>query len=119
VDIDRLFTEAKTAFGRIDIVIANSGIANGFFPIATMTNVQMEQLLDVNVKGTFYTLRAAANYVEANGRIIVIGSTLRNGMTAGVGMYSATKAAVEVLAKTLAQELGHKGITVNTIHPGK
>lgn len=75
-------------------------------------------LLDTNAKGTFYTLRAAANSVEANGRIIVIGSSTKTGTLAGYGVYAATKGAVEVLSNTLAQELGGKGITVNTVHPG-
>jgi NAD(P)-dependent dehydrogenase (short-subunit alcohol dehydrogenase family) len=52
------------------------------------------------------------------GRIIVIGSISKTGTYAGIGAYAATKAAIEVLANTLAQELGSKGITVNTLHPG-
>jgi 3-oxoacyl-[acyl-carrier protein] reductase len=75
--------------------------------------------MDVNVKGVFYTLRAAANSVENNGRIIVIGSAMRRNPRPNYGVYASTKAAIEVLANTLAQELGGKGITVNTIHAGK
>jgi NAD(P)-dependent dehydrogenase (short-subunit alcohol dehydrogenase family) len=57
--------------------------------------------------------------VMNTGRIIVIGSIAKTGTTPTCGPYAATKAATEVLANTLAQELGGKGITVNTIHPGK
>jgi 3-oxoacyl-[acyl-carrier protein] reductase len=71
------------------------------------------------LKGAFNTLRAAANNVENNGRIIVIGSATKFGTFPGYGVYASTKAAAEVLANTLAQELGSKGITVNTIHPGQ
>jgi 3-oxoacyl-[acyl-carrier protein] reductase len=108
VDIDRLFTEAKTAFGRIDIVIANSGIAGGFIPLGNVTNEAYERLINTNLTGivwslitylppvffiimlmyigVFYTLRAAANNIEANGRIVVIGSGLRSGLTPGAGV---------------------------------
>lgn len=117
-DVDRLFAEAKRVYGRVDIVVANAGIFAGS-PIATTTNAEFDQLFNVNVKGVFYALRAAANNVEANGRVVVLGSILKSGTSQGYAAYSATKAAVEVLANTAAQELGGKGITVNTIHPGK
>jgi 3-oxoacyl-[acyl-carrier protein] reductase len=116
-DVDRLFAETKRIFGRIDIVVANSGIL-GAGALATVTNEEFDKVMDVNLKGTFYTLRAAANNIENNGRIIVIGSTTKHGSFPGYGAYASTKAAIEVLANTLAQELGSKGITVNTLHPG-
>jgi 3-oxoacyl-[acyl-carrier protein] reductase len=116
-DVDRLFAEAKRVYGRVDIVVANAGIFAGS-SISSTTNAEFDKLFDVNVKGVFYALRAAANNVENNGRIVVLGSILKNGTSAGYGPYAATKVAVEVLANTLAQELGSKGITVNTIHPG-
>jgi 3-oxoacyl-[acyl-carrier protein] reductase len=116
-DVDRLFSETKRLFGKVDIVVANSGITGGG-PLSLLTDAQFDRVFDINVKGVFYTLRAAANNVENNGRIIVIGSILKKGTVPGVGAYAATKAAVEVLANTLAQELGSKGITVNGIHPG-
>jgi NAD(P)-dependent dehydrogenase (short-subunit alcohol dehydrogenase family) len=56
--------------------------------------------------------------VEVNGRIIVIGSVSKTGGMAGFGLYASTKAATETLSRALAIELGHKGVTVNTIHPG-
>jgi 3-oxoacyl-[acyl-carrier protein] reductase len=87
-------------------------------PIGSMENEALDQLLTMNIKSVFYTLRAAANIVETNGRIIAIGSASKVGGFAGVGAYSATKAAVEVLALTLSQEVGSRGITVNSIHPG-
>jgi 3-oxoacyl-[acyl-carrier protein] reductase len=112
-----LFAETKRIYGRVDIVVANAGISAAS-SIASTTNDDFDRLININLKGTFYTLRAAANSVENNGRIIVIGSTTKHGSFPGYGPYASTKAAVEVLANTLAQELGSKGITVNTIHPG-
>jgi 3-oxoacyl-[acyl-carrier protein] reductase len=116
-DIDRLFSETKRIYGGVDIVVANAGVWSAS-PIATTTNEEFNRVFVGNVTGPFYTFRAAANNVRDNGRIVVIGSGLKTGTSAGYGPYSATKAAVEVLANTLAQELGSKGITVNTIHPG-
>lgn len=117
-DVDRIFSWVAREFGRIDIVVANSGVGTTPAPIAATTNDEFDRIINVNLKGAFYTLRAAANHVEANGRIVVIGSALKTGTQAMMGAYSATKVAVEILANTLAQEVGAKGITVNTIHPG-
>jgi 3-oxoacyl-[acyl-carrier protein] reductase len=69
------------------------------------------------VKGVFYTLRAAGKTLENNGRIIVLGTIAKFGAPHVVA-YSSSKAAVETMANVAAQELGSKGITVNTIHPG-
>jgi 3-oxoacyl-[acyl-carrier protein] reductase len=118
-EIDRLFAEAKRTFGGVDIVIANSGVAPDGNTIATTTNESFDRVISVNLTGVFYTLRAAANYVRDNGRIMVIGSGSKVGTIPGYGPYAATKAAIEVLSNTLAQELGSKGITVNAVHPGK
>jgi 3-oxoacyl-[acyl-carrier protein] reductase len=65
-DVDRLFTEAKRIYGKVDIVVANAGIS-GFSALAVTTNEEFDRLINVNLKGTFYTLRAAANSVENNG----------------------------------------------------
>jgi 3-oxoacyl-[acyl-carrier protein] reductase len=139
-DVDRLFSETKRIYGRVDIVVANAAVL-GQSPIHTTTNEEFDRLFNINVKGVFYVLRNAANHVEKDGRIVVLGSVLKTGTNPGYkhiyhltrllvnhcessfmlysfGPYGATKAAIEVLANTLAQELGAKGITVNTIHPG-
>jgi 3-oxoacyl-[acyl-carrier protein] reductase len=65
-DVDRLFSETKRIYGRIDIVVANSGIAHRD-SIASMSNDNFDRVIDVNLKGVFYTLRAAANLIENNG----------------------------------------------------
>lgn len=116
-DVDRLFAETKRLFGGVDIVIANAATFAGS-TLQTTTNSDFDLVFDVNVKGVFYVLRAAANNIENNGRIVVLGSGLKTGTAVGCGAYAATKAAVEALANTAAQELGSRGITCNTIHPG-
>jgi 3-oxoacyl-[acyl-carrier protein] reductase len=84
-DVDRLFAETKTKFGGIDIVVANSGL---FIPPATFaetTNEQLDKVFDINVKGTFYTLRAAAQHIRDHGRIIINGSISKRGTVPGYG----------------------------------
>jgi 3-oxoacyl-[acyl-carrier protein] reductase len=65
-DIDRLFNETKKLYGRVDIVVANAGVAGGK-TLATTTNEDFDAIFNVNVKGVFYVLRAAANLLENNG----------------------------------------------------
>lgn len=77
-----MFAEAKRVYGKIDIVIANSGIGSWSL-LANTTNEALDKLIATNLNGTFYTLRAAANNISDNGRIIVIGSTLRSGLAPG------------------------------------
>jgi 3-oxoacyl-[acyl-carrier protein] reductase len=62
-DVDRLFAEAKRLYGRIDIVVANSGVGAAPSPIASTTNDDYDRIMNVNLKGVFFTLRAAANHV--------------------------------------------------------
>lgn len=119
-DVDRLFAETKKLYGQIDIVVANSGIAHSS-SLSLYSNDEFDRMINVNLKGAFYTLRAAANNIQDNGRIILIGSIGGSISRRGVpnlGPYTATKAAIEVLANTAAHELGGRGITVNTVHPG-
>lgn len=104
-------------FGRIDITVANSGISGGYGTLATTSNDTFARVIATNISGTFYTLRAAANMVENNGRIIIIGTAARHGTNIGMAPYSSSKVAGEVMANTLAQEVGTRGITVNTIAP--
>jgi 3-oxoacyl-[acyl-carrier protein] reductase len=84
--VNLLFTEAKRIYGRVDIVVANAGISsNG--PIKKVTDEEFDRVMAVNLKGVFYALRGAANHIENNGRIIVIGSILNQGLVPGMGAY--------------------------------
>lgn len=108
-DIERLFTEAKKAFGKIDIVVANTGMK---MPEAAVTEFTEEQL-DRETRSTDFTMREAARNVTDNGRIICIASFSGTGMAVCCRSTSASGCLVDVLSK----EIGHKGITVNAIIP--
>ncbi len=116
-DIERLFTEAKTAFGKIDIVVANAGIELVETPVVDYTEKQFDRLFSINAKGSYFTLQQAARHVEDKGRIIYIASSTTSFPVAGMAVYGGSKMAPRYLVDVLSKEVGHRGVTVNTIIP--
>ncbi|MCJ0871908.1 3-oxoacyl-ACP reductase family protein [Streptomyces sp. AP-93] len=116
-EIENLYKEVLNSFGKLDIVVNNAGIA-GNGPIADLDDETFDRVVDVNFKGTFYSLRQAAAKVGDGGRIVNISTGYTHASYAGVGAYAATKAAVEALGLALAKEVGGRGITVNSVLPG-
>lgn len=116
-DIDRLMATIRERYGRLDVVFANAGIGT-FAPSAEITEADFDRTVDVNFKGLFFTIQKAVP-LTGEGAAIVINSswTINRGLPVA-SIYSATKAAVHNLARTLASELGPKGIRVNSISPG-
>lgn len=112
-----LFDTAQRVFGGLDILVNNAAIGP-FAPLATATDEDYERTFATNTLATFVALREAANRLRDGGRIVVIsaGITVNHFPTAGV--YTASKAAAEALALTLAKEVGGRGITVNCVLPG-
>ncbi|WP_371663259.1 SDR family NAD(P)-dependent oxidoreductase [Streptomyces sp. NBC_00280] len=105
-------------FGGVDAWICNAGVSPG---VATVTDTSPDawrQVIDVNLTGTFLGARAAAAVMGAGGRIIVTGSVLGDRPKGGLAAYSASKSGVQSLVGALAQELGPRGITVNTVALG-
>ncbi|MGW1738758.1 glucose 1-dehydrogenase [Nocardia sp. NPDC001965] len=115
--IRNLFDAAEAAFGGIDIVVNNAGIAH-FSPIAEATDDDFDRLFAVNTKGTFLVLREAANRLRDGGRIVVVSSGATVTHRPGSGLYAAGKAAAEQLVRVLARELAPRAITVNSVLPG-
>ncbi|WP_024804637.1 SDR family oxidoreductase [Nocardia sp. BMG51109] len=115
--LERLYEESVDAFGKIDIVVANAGVEIIDQPIAEVTEEQFDRLFSINTKGGFFTLQKAAEHVEDNGRIIYIGSSTTCLAIPGVGLYGASKMANRYTVEVLAQEVGNRGVTVNTIIP--
>ncbi|MDR4517668.1 MAG: SDR family oxidoreductase [Nitrosomonas sp.] len=116
-DVRRLFDAAIEHFGRIDILVNNAGILI-FKKIAEVSDEEFDQILNINQKSIFYTLREAAERLADNGRIVNISSTVTRLMLPKYGIYAATKGAVEQLTRIFAREIGDRGITVNTVSPG-
>jgi 3-oxoacyl-[acyl-carrier protein] reductase len=116
-EIERLFTETIGRFGKVDIVVANAGVELLDQALAEATEEQFDRLFTINSKGAFFTLQKAAQYVSDNGRIIYVGSSTTCNPVPGVGLYGASKMAARYVVGVLAQEIGRRGVTVNTILP--
>jgi 3-oxoacyl-[acyl-carrier protein] reductase len=101
----------------IDVLVANAGVLISK-PFADTTEADFDSLFDTNVKGVFFLIQAALTRMRDNGRIVTLSSGLSRFANPMYNAYSATKGAVDVLTRNLAQELGARGITVNAIAPG-
>src|SRR5260221_5577774 len=90
-DLERLFTEAKQAFGKIDIVVANAGIELVETPVVAFTEEQFDRVFSINTKGTYFTMQQAAKHVENNGRIIYIASSTTSFPVPGMAGFGGNK----------------------------
>ncbi len=118
-EVDAAFAEAEASLGRkIDVAVANAGINVLPGPVATFSDDRFRDLVEVNIVGAFNVLRAAAVNVADNGAIIGLTTSLVRHAVPGVGPYSATKAAVESLLRSMAKELAGRGVRVNGVAPG-
>ncbi|MEQ5836310.1 SDR family oxidoreductase [Marinobacter sp. NFXS9] len=116
-DVDRLFSQALEAFGRIDVVVNNAGV----MAPATMTtqNVEvLDRMVSVNLRGSWLVMAKAAETLGEGGRIIAFSSSVLAKSFPAYGAYIASKAGVEGLVRVLANELRGRGITVNAVAPG-
>lgn len=105
-------------FGSLDILVNNAGIALGG-PIEDITFDDYERMIAVNVTGVFVGTQEAARRMKAGGRIIHIGSSMvRYAAFPTASLYTLTKGAVAGFNRSLVRDLGPRGITVNTVHPG-
>ena len=104
-------------FGRLDVVFANAGVAFGT-PIGDTDEARYAALMDVNVKGVFFTVQAALPLMGQGSVVILNTSWLNRVGTPGLSLLSASKAAVRSFARTLSAELLPRGIRVNAVSPG-
>jgi len=117
-EIPRLFDEAKKAFGRVDILVNNAGIYD-FAPLEEVTPEHFHRQFDLNVLGLILASQEAARHFgERGGSIINISSVVATLAPPNTSVYSATKAAVNAVTRSLAQELGPRKIRVNAVNPG-
>lgn len=117
-DIDRLFREAGDRFGKVDVLVANAGIAK-FAPIESLSEELFDELCDIHFKGTFFTVQKALSHLRDGASVILVGTSEaeRQGR-AGVSVYSAVKGAVRSLARSMSVELLFRRIRVNVLSPG-
>jgi 3-oxoacyl-[acyl-carrier protein] reductase len=117
-DIPRLFAETKNAFGRVDILVNNAGIYE-FLPLEQVTPEHFHRQFDLNVLGLILSAQEAAKqFGPAGGSIINVSSVAGTVGLPMASVYSATKAAVDAVTRSLAKELGPRKIRVNSINPG-
>ncbi|MFI0466608.1 SDR family NAD(P)-dependent oxidoreductase [Saccharopolyspora sp. 5N102] len=116
-DLDRLMRRIETWRGGLDAVFANAGVGI-FKPTTELTEADFDRTVDVNFKGVFFTISKSLPLMRDGGAIVINASwTLQRGLPIG-SIYSATKAAVHNLARTLGADLAPRGIRVNSVSPG-
>jgi len=116
-EVAAMFDAAIAHYGRIDVLVNNAGIMITKL-IKDTNDDDFTRQFDVNVRGTFNTLREAATKLADNGSIINFSSTTTRLMMPTYGTYVATKGAVEQLTRVFAKEVGARGINVNAVSPG-
>ncbi len=122
-DVEKMMAQVKEQFGRLDILVNNAGAAIGPAPILHMAEEAWRKTLDINATGTFLCSKFALPLLleggkPSGGRIINISSIAAVKPRPFLSAYAASKAAVIALTRSLAQEVGEFGITVNAILPG-
>jgi 3-oxoacyl-[acyl-carrier protein] reductase len=115
--VKNLFEAAIAHYGRLDVLVNNAGIMITKL-IKDTTDEDFTRQFDINVKGTFNTMREAATHLADQGSIINFSTSVNRIMLPGYATYVATKAAVEQLTRVFSKEVGSRGINVNSISPG-
>ena len=116
-EVRHLFDAAIAQYGRVDVLVNNAGIMITKL-LKDTTDEDFSRQFDINVRGTFNTMREAATRLADKGSIINFSTTINRLMVPTYSTYSATKSAVEQLTRVFAKEIGARGITVNSVSPG-
>ncbi|MGF6633939.1 3-oxoacyl-[acyl-carrier protein] reductase [Paraburkholderia sp. MM5496-R1] len=116
-DVRRMFEITERELGKVDVLVNNAGVMKPT-PLADTPDALYDQTFDINVRGTFNTLREAAARLNDGGRIVNFSTSVLALNLPGYGIYTATKAAVEAFTRVFAKELRGRNITVNAVAPG-
>ncbi len=121
-DIGPMVAKAAQAFGRLDILVNNAAVGGTNGPLERITAEGYQRLFDINVRGAMLVTQAALAHMSpvggGGGRVINISSGITRAKVAGSSVYSASKAALEMMTRVWSAELGPRGITVNAVLPG-
>jgi 3-oxoacyl-[acyl-carrier protein] reductase len=117
-DIKKLFAETNKSFGKLDILVNNAGVYD-FRPLEQIDEEHFRRIFDLNVLGLLLTTKHAVENTNGDGASIInISSVAAKTPRLHTTVYSATKGAVDVITRTLAEELGPRNIRVNSLSPG-
>lgn len=118
-EVAQAFADAQRDFGTsVSCVVANAGIGSPPAPVADFDPTSFRKLVDVNIVGAFNVLSEAARRVADGGSIVAMTTSMVRVGPSGFGPYSATKAAVECLVRSMAKELAARKVRVNAVAPG-
>jgi 3-oxoacyl-[acyl-carrier protein] reductase len=116
-EVRHMFEISEQRLGKVDVLVNNAGVLKTV-PLADTSDALFDQTLNINLRGTFNTLREAAARLNDGGRIVNFSSTTLALNMPGYAVYNATKAAVEAFTHVFAKELRGRNITVNAVAPG-
>ncbi|MEV8635230.1 glucose 1-dehydrogenase [Streptosporangium sp. NPDC051023] len=116
-DLETLTATIRDRYGRLDVVFANAGIG-AFQPVGDVTEAEFYHVVDVNFKAAFFTIQKTLPLLPDRGAIVINASFALHRGVPDAALYSATKAAVHNLTRTLAAELTPRRIRVNSVSPG-
>jgi NAD(P)-dependent dehydrogenase (short-subunit alcohol dehydrogenase family) len=123
--VEKSFTDAVKAMGRVDGCFANAGVSQARAPLAELSTKEWRRVMQVNLDGAFFTLRAAARHMterakagDAGGRLIGMASSAAIHGAARASSYAATKGAMLTMIRALAVEMARYQVTANSILPG-
>ena len=116
-DIDALAASAAAELGHIDIFFANAGLAK-FKPLAEMTEALYDEVMNVNVKGLYFSIQRLVPLMKPGGVVVVTGSIAPRKGQPGLAVYGGSKGAARAIVRNLASELLELGIRINCLAPG-
>lgn len=116
-DIENLYKSTMERFGKIDSLVVNAGVAL-FGPVDQVDEKTFDTMVNINFKGAFFTIQKALSYLNDGASIVLVSSIAQSKGVATTSVYSATKAALRSLAKTLSADLLPRRIRVNVVSPG-
>ncbi|MGI8760111.1 MAG: SDR family NAD(P)-dependent oxidoreductase [Jatrophihabitantaceae bacterium] len=119
-EVDAFVAGVIDRFGGVDVLVNNAGVARDTI-LSMASDEDVDTVIDLNLKGTLYVTRVVVRRMlgrGAGGRIVNVSSIVGRSGYRGLAVYSATKGALDALTRSLARELGSRGITVNSVAPG-
>lgn len=120
-DMEKVGQQIKTSYGRLDVVFANAGVNGVWAPIHELTAEDFDKTIQINLNGTYHTIKAMHPLLKVRGGSVIITSSVNGNRifsNSGATAYSCTKAAQVAMTKMLALELAPQKIRVNSICPG-